>query len=113
MLAVVALAIGSAVGLESHLATASGKPHSGQSNPSDLDLQSSKVPPPGMHVAFDQTFTGSSLNTQVWNTCYWYADPGVGCGHSGVYNEDEWYLPSQDQVSDGALHLVVSPGDDR
>jgi beta-glucanase (GH16 family) len=62
-----------------------------------------------MHLAFDATFTGSSLDTQVWNTCYWYATNGSGCGHLGVYPESEWYLPSQAQVSDGALNLVASP----
>jgi beta-glucanase (GH16 family) len=60
-------------------------------------------------VSFDATFTGSSLNTQVWNTCYWYAVGGVGCGHAGVYNEVQWYLPTQDQVSHGVLNLVASP----
>jgi len=116
-LAILALAIGSVVGIEGKLGTNSGKPPSGQSahsngsNLSDVGLEGARspsLPPAGMHPTFDATFTGSALDTQVWSTCYWYAVPGAGCGHSGIYDESEWYLPSQDTVSDGALNLVAS-----
>jgi beta-glucanase (GH16 family) len=67
------------------------------------------LPPPGSHLTFNATFTGSSLDTATWATCYWYVSAGSGCTHLGLYPEQEWYLPSQDQVSDGVLHLVASP----
>jgi beta-glucanase (GH16 family) len=118
VLAIVALAIGGAIGLANKLATHAEKPPAGRhagsrdSKPGDGGLNGAHaptIPPPGMHLAFDATFTGSSLDTQVWSTCYWYATPGAGCGHSGAYNESEWYLPTQDQVSHGVLNLVTSP----
>jgi len=116
-LAIIALACGSVVGLEGKLAAhAPGGPStqhakSKLSHLTDVGLEgahSPKLPPPGMRLAFGATFTGSSLDTQVWSTCYWYAAPGAGCGHVGAYNEDEWYLPTQDTVSDGVLNLVAS-----
>jgi beta-glucanase (GH16 family) len=111
-LVVIAVAIGSLVALSGHFATNSGKASAGQTTrPKVATLQNTpNIPPPGSHVTFDATFTGSTLNTHVWNTCYWYAtSEAVGCGHAGVYNEVQWYLPTQDHVSDGVLSLVASP----
>jgi beta-glucanase (GH16 family) len=55
--------------------------------------------------SFDATFTGSKLDTSVWGTCYpWQSSSG--CTNFGNANEYEWYTPAQDQVYDGALHLV-------
>jgi beta-glucanase (GH16 family) len=59
-----------------------------------------------MRLVFAATFKGTRLNTSVWSTCYLgTADPAAGCTN---FNnpEKEWYLPSQDQVYGGALHLV-------
>ncbi len=118
VLAAIAIAVGSVIGFGGHLSNHAGEAASGQTTKSHdattttLGLKSTyspQLPPAGTHETFDATFTGSSLDTHVWNTCYWYAAPGKGCGHPGVYNEDEWYLPSQDVVSDGALNLVASP----
>lgn len=67
------------------------------------------LPPSGMHLVFNGTFGGTTLDTQVWNTCYWYSTGDAGCGHFGSYHENEWYLPSQDLVSNGVLNLVTSP----
>jgi beta-glucanase (GH16 family) len=58
---------------------------------------------------FTATFTGSSLNTKVWATCYPWMDVASGCTNFGNADEQEWYLPSQDQVSGGVLHLVAQP----
>jgi beta-glucanase (GH16 family) len=61
----------------------------------------------GMHLVFSATFTGRKLNPKVWDTCYaWMSDPGKGCTNFSN-TEYEWYLPSQVQVSGGALHLVA------
>lgn len=66
-----------------------------------------KVPLPKTAPEFTATFTGSQLNTSIWSTCY------PGFGQSGCTNfgnrghEDEWYLPSQVQVSGGLLHLIA------
>lgn len=52
-------------------------------------------------------FAGNSLNSAVWTTCYlWNFAPAAGCTNFGNA-ELEWYMPSQDQVSGGALHLVA------
>jgi beta-glucanase (GH16 family) len=59
-----------------------------------------------MSLAFNAGFQGSALDSSVWDTCYeWYV-ASVGCT-SFNNDEREWYLPSQVQVSDGALHLVA------
>ncbi len=62
--------------------------------------------PSGMHLVFNANFNGSTLNTTVWGTCYPWASPD-GCTNFGNSQEEEWYLPSQDQVYDGVLHLVA------
>jgi beta-glucanase (GH16 family) len=67
-----------------------------------------KIPPPkGWLHAFAQGFTGSTLNTGIWGTCYPW-QPG-GCTNYGNVKdlEKEWYLPSQVQVKNGALGLVA------
>jgi beta-glucanase (GH16 family) len=58
-------------------------------------------------LTFNAGFTGSKLNTSVWDTCYpWEAQSGcANFGNSDL--EYQWYAPSQDQVSDGALHIVA------
>jgi beta-glucanase (GH16 family) len=60
-----------------------------------------------MQLVFQQNFTGS-LDSSIWDTCYPFDASSLGCTN---YNnpEDEWYLPSQVQVSGGALHLVAQP----
>jgi hypothetical protein len=56
---------------------------------------------------FSATFSGSRLKTSVWGTCYpWESQAGcANLGNTGL--EYQWYLPSQDQVSGDALHLVA------
>lgn len=58
-------------------------------------------------LKFDATFQGTQLDTSVWATCYAYATHG--CTNFGNKSDPEkqWYLPSQDQVSGGELHLVA------
>jgi beta-glucanase (GH16 family) len=56
-------------------------------------------------LTFDATFPGSKLNTSVWGTCYPWQSPS-GCTNYGNSDEYEWYVPAQDQVYGGALHLV-------
>jgi beta-glucanase (GH16 family) len=46
--------------------------------------------PAGWTLTFDPSFSGSTLDTSTWATA-----------------EKEWYIPSQDQVSDGVLNLVA------
>jgi beta-glucanase (GH16 family) len=111
--AILALGIGALIGLGSFIATRhagsgnNGAANSGLSVGGSSDNSSPNIPADS-HLIFDATFTGSALNTSVWATCFWYAQNGTGCSHSGVFPEQEWYLPSQDQVSGGALHLVAS-----
>jgi beta-glucanase (GH16 family) len=63
--------------------------------------------PSGMHLAFSDDFTGTSLDTAKWATCYpWWPQNGSGCTNLGN-PELQWYRPSQVRVSDGTLHLVA------
>jgi beta-glucanase (GH16 family) len=56
---------------------------------------------------FVADFSGSSLDTSVWDTCYPYMNKS-GCQNFGNSQfEGEWYIPSQDQVSGGMLHLIA------
>ncbi len=61
-----------------------------------------------MQLAFSATFTGTELNPAVWQTCYPGYTQGGGCTNFGNAQEEEWYLPGQVQVLNGALHLVAS-----
>jgi len=65
------------------------------------------APAQGMTQKFDATFTGSQLNTQVWDTCFPWASSG--CTNFGNTDDPdlEWYQAPQDQVGGGALHLVA------
>ena len=62
---------------------------------------------PGWRLAFNAGFSGSALDSQLWQTCYPWADSGTGCTNYGN-SEYEWYLPGQVQVADGALSLTAS-----
>jgi beta-glucanase (GH16 family) len=72
---------------------------------------SSGLPPAltgtGWHLAFNAGFTGSSLDTSQWDTCYPFDDSDGGCTNFGN-KEYQWYLPSQVGVSDGNLNLVAT-----
>ncbi len=64
-----------------------------------------------MHLILNSTFKGTKLDTSLWDTCYPWADVSLGCtnyGNSDLH-EVEWYLPTQDKVMNGALHLVAEP----
>jgi beta-glucanase (GH16 family) len=76
------------------------------STPSSAAANTTPAPATGMTLAFNAGFAGSTLDSSVWDTCYeWYV-ASVGCT-SFNNPETEWYLPSQVQVSDDALHLVA------
>lgn len=81
------------------------------SSSSGTSLAAAAKPPPSltanMKLSFDSTFSGSSLNTSMWSLCYPWGT-SKGCTNYGVANhENEWYLPSQVSVYNGALHLVA------
>jgi glycosyl hydrolase family 16 len=60
----------------------------------------------GWKQTFNATFSGSKLDSSVWGTCYpWESQ--TGCTNFGNSDEYQWYTPSQDQVSDGSLHVVA------
>jgi len=65
------------------------------------------VPDPTGTPTFSSNFTGKTINTSIWATCYNWANPRTGCTNFGNPGEDEWYLPSQVQQSGGVLHLVA------
>jgi beta-glucanase (GH16 family) len=63
------------------------------------------VAPPSGKPEFNATFSGSHLNTNIWDTCY----PSMsqsGCTNYGN-KEYEWYMPSQVKVSGGHLRLIA------
>jgi beta-glucanase (GH16 family) len=62
-------------------------------------------PPAGWQLTFSSDFTGTSLDTSAYGTCYPWAPSG--CTNFGNSGEKEWYQPSQDQVNGGQLHLVA------
>jgi len=65
------------------------------------------APTTGWNLVFNGVFSGTSLNQAQWQTCYpWESESG--CTNFGNPQEREWYVPSQDQVSDGILHLVAN-----
>ena len=61
--------------------------------------------PAGWTLTFDPSFSGSTLDTGTWATCYYWATSD-GCQDNPTA-EKEWYIPSQDQVSGGVLNLVA------
>jgi beta-glucanase (GH16 family) len=79
----------------------------GFSNGGSSNGGGSSNPTAGMSLVFNQGFSGSTLNSSVWQTCYeWYV-ASVGCTNYGN-GELEWYLPGGDQVSGGVLHEVAT-----
>jgi beta-glucanase (GH16 family) len=66
------------------------------------------VPTPKRKPALDATFTGSKLNTKIWDTCYpKLANYNGGCRNWGNSQETEWYQPSQVKVSGGVVRLIA------
>jgi beta-glucanase (GH16 family) len=91
----------------------SSVPASSSSSVTASPLASSAIPgvlQPTGKPEFAAAFTGSSLDTSVWDTCYPqpYYNFGNGCTNFGnATKEAEWYLPSQVKVYGGVLHLVA------
>jgi beta-glucanase (GH16 family) len=113
--AVIVLAIGIwDVGLPGHSAspgTAAAKPSASASPAQNLSAPvvpdvAGVIHPKGA-AEFNATFTGSRLDTSVWDTCYPWMDQRGCMNFDNARTELEWYLPSQDQVYGGALHLVA------
>jgi beta-glucanase (GH16 family) len=110
-LAVVAWGLLSGAGPRSGNSTSSAGTLSGSSASASPSVSRSSNAPAltaGMHLVFDPSFRGSSLNTSVWDTCYPGAVQSVGCTNTGNSGKEiEWYLPSQVQVSGGVLDLTA------
>jgi beta-glucanase (GH16 family) len=57
------------------------------------------------------TTTTGSVDGTKWMTCYpWWGLAPTGCTNHGN-PEQEWYVPQQVRVSEGALHLVAERAD--
>jgi beta-glucanase (GH16 family) len=64
-------------------------------------------PPKSWKLTFNSNFSGSTLDSSVWATCFPW-DSASGCGNFGNDNEDkEWYQPSQVKVHNGVLELTA------
>ncbi|HEX9016730.1 MAG TPA: discoidin domain-containing protein, partial [Chloroflexota bacterium] len=59
------------------------------------------------NLVFDDEFSGSTLDSTKWTTCYPWANPSTGCTNTGN-NELEWYMPSGVSVSNGVLNLTAT-----
>jgi beta-glucanase (GH16 family) len=84
--------------------------HSQQSKDVAAKLAPQPVTPPkSWKLTFNSSFTGTSLDSSVWGTCYPWDTSSAGCTNFGNTGDEdkEWYLPSQDQVSGGVLRLVA------
>ncbi len=88
-----------------HANTHATAPHASAS-PTPTPIALSSLIPSSWQLAFNPSFTGSRLDPKVWDTCYPWADTAFGCSNFG-HKEYEWYLPSQDRVSNGLLELVA------
>ncbi|WP_421119915.1 family 16 glycosylhydrolase [Aquihabitans daechungensis] len=60
-------------------------------------------------VGFHDGFDGSSLDSERWGTCFWWAEDD-GCTILSN-DEDQWYGPEQVRVADGRLHLSARPSE--
>jgi beta-glucanase (GH16 family) len=58
--------------------------------------------PGGLRLVFDASFTGHSLDTALWRTCYDYDACRISTNE-----EFEWYQASSDTVSSGLLSLTA------
>jgi beta-glucanase (GH16 family) len=63
--------------------------------------------PSGWQMTFNSNFSGNTLDSKIWSTCYWWASSN-GCTDNPTV-EKEWYLPSQVHVNGGVLQLVAQP----
>ncbi|MGH3266855.1 MAG: glycoside hydrolase family 16 protein [Trebonia sp.] len=62
--------------------------------------------PAGWNLTFAPSFSGASLDTSTWSTCYQQSAQGAGCTNNPSV-EKEWYLASQVSVSGGTLNLTA------
>jgi hypothetical protein len=56
------------------------------------------------NLAFDVAFDGTNLDTTKLTPCF---DWNTGGCTSSFYNDNERYLPSQVQLSNGVAHLAA------
>lgn len=57
---------------------------------------------------FSDNFSGSKLDGTKWTTCYdWRLPTEDGCTNAGNY-EQEWYMPQQVSIRDGAAIITAS-----
>ncbi len=85
--------------------TAGGDPSASGSPRASTAAGSGTPVPASWKLVFNSDFSGSTLNSAIWGTCYPWASGG--CTNYGNSGEKEWYQASQDQVSGGVLHLVA------
>ncbi|MGW6912417.1 glycoside hydrolase family 16 protein [Kitasatospora sp. NPDC054939] len=110
LLALTAACSGAAAG--PHGPAAPGGPVGGSGLPAAVPADNPPGPGPWREV-FRDDFTAGDLDTADWATCYdWNRR---GCTNAGNA-EDQWYLPGQVAVRDGALVLTAdrrtTPGSD-
>lgn len=65
------------------------------------------TPPSSWRLSFNPSFQGSTLDSQVWGTCYPWTTGGCTNYGNPSDPEKEWYQASQDRVANGTLQLVA------
>lgn len=85
--------------------TAAAGPTGAASSPASTGVPASLGT--GWKQTFSATFTGNKLDPSVWDTCYpWESQSG--CTNFGNSDEEfQWYTPSQDTVSGGAMRILA------
>lgn len=58
----------------------------------------------GLPLILDEEFEGTTLDSDVWNTCHWWDDGGCTIATN---DELQWYLPGQVRVQDATLMLTA------
>ncbi|MEU1510152.1 glycoside hydrolase family 16 protein [Kitasatospora sp. NPDC005748] len=87
--------------------TAGGSGPTGSGTGLPAGAAANRPPAPGTwRLVFDDEFTGSSLDTANWTTCYDWNDGG--CTNAGN-GEDQWYQPGQVKAGGGRLTLTAQP----
>jgi beta-glucanase (GH16 family) len=105
MAGVLAIAIVVGLGVVAKARLDSGSNSSGAAPPSSQATTS--TPPASWKLKFDASFTGDTLDTKLWDTCYPWEVSGAGCTNYGNRKEKDWDVAAQDRVSGGVLHIVA------
>lgn len=90
-----------------HSAQTATAPQTGSPNTKSAKPAERLTLPKSLRLIFDSTFSGSTLSSKVWATCFPWAKGGCTNYGNGSDPDQEWYQASQVKVQGGALHLIA------